>query len=122
MNIRCPHCNTEYLDNNYIGIARCQNCKRPFSIHHSEGRYLLENGQIEDALEQLLRASRHMKRTALVFLDLARAYDLLDQKENMNNAIKRAIEIDPDFVREQNLHYHFLINPDFFVDTPKEPT
>ena len=63
-----------------------------------------------------------MKRTALVFLDLARAYDLLDQKENMNNAIKRAIEIDPDFVREQNLHYHFLINPDFFVDTPKEPT
>ena len=121
MNIICPHCNAEYLDNNYIGIARCQNCKRPFSFHHSEGRYLLENGQVEDAIEQLLRASRHMKRTALVFLDLARAYSLLDQKEKMYNALKRAIEIDADFVREQNLHYHFPLDTNFLLNTPEGP-
>ena len=75
----CPHCSKHQPDENYIGVARCNSCSRAFSVSHAEGRALLEEGKLSDAIEKLELASQFMRNTALVFLDLAKAYLLNNQ-------------------------------------------
>ncbi|MFW9928755.1 MAG: hypothetical protein ACFFD1_05145 [Candidatus Thorarchaeota archaeon] len=96
--MKCPHCSSFIDDKNYIGLARCDNCSRAFSINHAEGRMLLTEGKLSDAIEKLELASQFMRNTALVFLDLARAYALNNQIQEMKIALERAFEIDPEFV------------------------
>jgi hypothetical protein len=97
----CPHCCSEQSDYNYIGLSRCTSCDRPFSVYHAEGRLLLENGKFIEAIDHLVKASRHLKNTALVFLDLARAYALTNQERQMTAALQRAFEIDSVFVSKE---------------------
>ena len=96
----CPHCDHEQPDDNYIGLARCDKCSRAFSVNHSEGRSFLQEGRLSEAIEKLELASLFMKNTALVFLDLARAFALNNQMEEMKKALERAYEIDSEFVIE----------------------
>lgn len=98
--MKCPHCSNVQPDANYIGIARCSACSRAFSVYHAEGRALLEKAQLSDAIEKLEIASQFMRNTVLVFLDLARAYALNNQLEDMKRALERSYEIDPDYVIE----------------------
>jgi tetratricopeptide (TPR) repeat protein len=94
----CPHCSSKQPDENYIGVARCDSCSRAFTVNHAEGRTLLNEGKLSDAIEKLELASQFMRNTALVFLDLARAYLLNNQIEETRKALERAYEIDSEFV------------------------
>ena len=96
----CPHCNQKQPSENYIGVARCNQCSRPFAVNHAEGRLLLQEGKLSEAIEKLELASQFMRTTALVFLDLARALALNNQIDEMKKALERAYEIDSEFVIE----------------------
>ena len=97
--VKCPNCSKRIsIAKNIIGVTRCKYCLRPFSIHHAKGKDLLNKGKTKQAIDELEKASRHMRTTASIFLDLARAYGISNQNEEMRNALRRAFDIDPEFV------------------------
>jgi hypothetical protein len=61
----------------------------------------LENGLIKEAIVDLEMASKHMRRTALVFVDLARAYHSANLHTMVRQSLERAFALDPELVVKQ---------------------
>jgi len=104
----CPFCEHTLPDDNYIGITRCSDCSRAFSVHYAIGKDLLRTGNAEEALENFFKALKMFKNTALLHLDMARAYKILGNDEGFHFARGRAEEIDFDLYLEYARKYDLL--------------
>lgn len=99
--VKCPYCETiaaKHQISNFIGVTRCSNCNRSYSIHYSLGKDLMEQGKYDEAIESFLKALKNFKNTALIYIDLAEALTNLSDSmlERRKDALRRAIEIDED--------------------------
>lgn len=101
----CPFCENEIPDENYIGITRCLNCSRPFSVYYAIGKEQLRNNKFEEAIENFFKALKYFKNTALLHLDLARAYSHVGNEEGYTYALNRAEEIDEELYLEYTEKY-----------------
>ena len=96
----CPFCSFEIDDNNYIGITRCPECSRAFSVYYAIGKEQLNKNKYEEAIENFFKAIKYFKNTALLHLDLARAYNHVGNEEGYTYALNRAEEIDEELYHE----------------------
>jgi len=87
-------------DDNYIGITRCPECSRAFSVYYAIGKEQLNNNKFEEAIENFFKAVKFFKNTALLHLDIARAYNHLGNEEGYKYALNRAEEIDEELYLE----------------------
>ena len=76
----CPFCyvkRPEHQRNNFIGITRCANCHRSYSIYYANGKELMAKGMFDEAVTEYLKALKNFKNTAEIYIDLAEALNHL---------------------------------------------
>lgn len=104
--LNCPFCEFEISDKNYIGITRCPDCSRAFSVYYAIGKEQLNKNKYEEAIQNFFKAIKYFKNTALLHLDLARAYDKVGNEEGYTYALNRAEEIDEELYHEYIQKYN----------------
>jgi tetratricopeptide (TPR) repeat protein len=102
----CPFCEFKIGDDNYIGITRCPDCSRAFSVYYAIGKEQLSKKKYEEAIESFFKAIKFFKNTALLHLDLARAYFHIGNDEGYTFALNRAEEIDEELYHEYVQKYN----------------
>lgn len=60
----------------------------------------MKKNQFEEAIENFFKAIKYFKNTALLHLDLARAYNGVGNQEGYTYALNRAEEIDEELYHE----------------------
>ena len=49
--MKCPFCSANLRDENYIGMTRCSECSRPFSVYYAKGKEQLDAGLYQEAIK-----------------------------------------------------------------------
>ena len=69
-------------------------------MYYAIGKEQLNKNLYEEAIENFFKAIKYFKNTALLHLDLARAYNHVGNEEGYNYALNRAEEIDEELYLE----------------------
>ena len=105
--MKCPFCSANLRDENYIGMTRCSECSRPFSVYYAKGKEQLDAGLYQEAIKNFHKGIKLFKNTCLLHLDLARAYRHIGNEEGFSYSVNRAMEIDEgvcvDYMKKHNL-------------------